>query len=190
MTESSKKLSPSTPSWWKKTEGEFFDIFESYQKIGSCSYAVVTDQTFPRKTGDFFPKSWFLYKNLDTMLPVLEIIELETINKKNKGYGRECLKALFKLSQQKGCHGRLQVFTTCGTGPFYEHCGFKGFEKEKDGFKYFDPTPENLKLLFSKNELETDFKFIPVITHKSEHKKESKKDPVLLKQMLEKANKR
>ena len=190
MTKTFPNSSRLIPSWWKKQEGELFDIFESYQKIGSCSYAIVTNQKFPRKTGEVFPKSWFSYKNSDDMLPILEIVGLETISKKNQGYGRGCLKALYELSCKKGCHGRLQVFAAFGSGSFYEHCGFKGIEKGKDGFKYFDPTPESLKLLFSKNESEANFKFIPVTTPKSENKKESRKDPLLLKQMLEKANKR
>ena len=32
------------PSWWQPQNGKLFDIYRSYQKIGSCALALVDDQ--------------------------------------------------------------------------------------------------------------------------------------------------
>ena len=177
MTKTSQQNNLSTPSFWQKKEGETFDIFESYQKIGRCSYTVVQDQKYEERTDKFFPDSWFHYKKSGDMRPILEIIDFKTI-KKNQGYGRLCLMALSKLSQKKGCEGRLQVIATADSGAFYEHCGFKGLEKGKDGYKYFDPSLENLQLLFSKDDPSTNLKFIPV------SKSGKEVSPALIKRVL------
>lgn len=149
-------------SWWRPKEGELFDVFRSYQKIGSCALALVEDQLSPRKEGQFFPDSWFMDKKSEQIRPVLEVTDLETFQQKKSVNGRLCLQALYELSYQKGCGGRIQVFADFGSASFYEHCGFKGGKVGENGLKYFDPTPQNLSLLFPMGEPQVKCQFIPV----------------------------
>ena len=172
-------------SWWRPKEGELFDVFSSFQKIGSCGLALVDSQLSPRKEEQFFPDSWFMDKKTEKMRHVLEVTVLEAFQQKKMGNGRLCLQALYDLSHQKGCGGRIQVFADLGSVPFYEHCGFKGGTAGKNGLKYFDPTPQNLSLLFPTGESQMKCQFIP-ISSRSSVKVLSQTNKVLFNNMLQK----
>ena len=175
------------PNWWKKQKGELLDIFQNFQKLGSCSCVIVENQISPKGEGQIFPDSWFIDKYSNIVLPTLEITGLEALNKKGTGQGRLCLQALYKLSRRKGCGGRLQVIASFGAGTFYEHCGFQGPQNGADGIKYFDPTPQSLALLFPNSVELENIKFIPSSIPLS--KKNNDYDP-LLKEMLQRAKRK
>ena len=65
------------------------------------------------------------------------------------------LQAVFELSKKLGTEGRIYLTSKKKEtslrepAPFYEHCGFKG-NTGTDGGKYFNPTPKNIQILFSK----------------------------------------
>ena len=181
-----QNLSSSIPSWWRPQDGQLFDVFSSYRKIGSCAIAFVYNQHSPRKEGQFFPNSWFPNKTSKEMLPILEITGLETFGQRKSGNGRLCLQALYELSKRRNCDGRMQVLSDFGSAPFYEHCGFLGGEKGKDGLKYFDPNPQNFSLLFPSGIEKSEFRFIPVSIKKSPKDELSRTDKVLFERMLQK----
>ena len=154
------------PSWWQYRDGELFDIFDTYKKIGSCTLTLVRDQQSPRNEHQFFPNSWFVDKTTDQMKPVLEVTGLETFQQRSTGNGRLCLQALYDLSQKKGCDGRIQALAAFGSAPFYEHCGFEGGKKGEDGLKYFNPTSQNVMRLFPAGFTQNHFCFIPITPRK------------------------
>ncbi len=174
------------PSWWQPREGELFDIFASYKKIGSCTLALVHDQNSPRKGQQFFPDSWFNNRISEQMKSILEVTGLETFQQRGAGNGRLCLQALYELSNQKGCDGRMQVFAAFGSAPFYEHCGFEGGQNGVDGLKYFNPTPQNLAHLFPAGFSKNNFCFIPVSPQKVAQKEPSQSQKTLVNQNLQK----
>lgn len=167
-------------------EAELFDIFKAYKKIGSCALVIVENQKSPRSGQQFFPDSWFWAKNSDRVFPILEVTGLETFQQKGVGNGRLSLQALYELSKNKGCGGRMLVYADFDSAGFYEHCGFKGGEKGKNGFKYFDPTSENLTLLFPNGFQSGGYMFIPVELQKTEKRKLSQTDKALFERMLQK----
>lgn len=170
------------PSGWQHREGELFDIFDFYRKIGSCTLTLVRDQQSPRYEQQFFPNSWFVDKTSDQMKPVLEVTSLEVFQQESTGNGRLCLQALYELSQKKGCGGRIQVLTTLGSVSFYEHCGFEGGQKGEEGLKYFNPTSQNLTRLFPAGFTQNNFCFIPVVPDRVSKKEFSLLDKALVKQ--------
>ena len=115
----------------------------------------------------------------------MEITGLETLQQKKVGNGRLCLQALYELSRQRGCGGRIQVFADLGAAPFYEHCGFRGGNVGERGLKYFDPTPQNLSLLFPSGEIQIRCQFIPV-AQTTPVKTLSQTDGSLFNRMLQK----
>ncbi len=174
------------PSWYQKKDGNLFDLYLAYKKIGSCSFVLVENQKTPRDQSQYFPDSWYDRKNSENMKPVMEITGL--IVPKNKGYGRLCLQALYELSCRRNSCGRIQVLADFGSAPFYEHCGFSGGKTGQDGLKYFNPTAKNLKLLYPKGIQNEKFKFVPVRVQKSPQQPCSSQDKVLFDRMLQKAN--
>ena len=186
MTTERKNFPINIPIGWQPQDGQLFDVFNSYRKIGSCAVAFVYDQRSPRKGKQFFPNSWFVNKISQEMLPILEITGLETFGQQKSGNGRLCLQALCELSKHRHCGGRIQVLSDFNSAPFYEHCGFSGGEVGKDGLKYFDPTPQNITLLFPHGIGKSEFRFIPVSIQRSPKKELSQSDKILFERMLQK----
>lgn len=185
MNKSFKNI-PETSLGWQPREGELFDVFKSYQKIGSCALTLVENQEFPRTGACILPNSWFQDRNSNWVVPVLEITGLETFQQRCSGNGRLCLQALYDLSCRRGCGGRMQVFADFDSAEFYEHCGFKGQNAGQNGFKYFDPTSENLHRLFPEGFQQNEFRFIPVPLPCIAKNTYSHTDKVLFDRMLQK----
>lgn len=179
-------ISSNISSWWQPQDGELFDIFCAYKKVGSCSLALVDNQRSPRKEQQFFPDSWFVNTRSDQMLSILEVTGLETIQQKNSGNGRLCLQALYELSKRRACGGRIQLFSDFNSAAFYEHCGFSGGVKGESGLKFFDPTDKNLTLLFPNGMEQANCRFIPVSLPQRVSKKLSQTDKALFERMLQK----
>ena len=161
-----------------------FEIYKNFKKIGTCSCKFFDISTLTEDPLTILPISWFSQKRSRTILPVLEISGLETLNDRNNGNGRLCLQGLFNLSQSKNCGGRMVVRSKFGSAPFYEHCGFVGQNAGQDGIKYFNPIKGNVKLLFKDSAQTNDFKFIPFETPRSRISKNSVSDKELFHRML------
>lgn len=163
---------------------QLFTIFQAYKKIGTCAYQIITDQRIGEENESPFPTSWCSNKIAKTIRPFLKITDLETMENKQAGNGRLCLQALFEVSKKYGCQGRMLVEADFGSGAFYEHCGFKAQKEESDCIKYFDPTKENLDLLYRGSAQSGDFKLIPLSVPKLEEEKYSTLDKELFNRML------
>ena len=174
------------PSWWQPQNGKLFDIYRSYQKIGSCALALVDDQKCPLNERQFFPDSWYLNKMSGRMKSILEITDLEAFSQREQGNCRLCLQALYELSQHRGCGGRMQMFSDFGSASFYESCGFSGGSVGVDGLKYFDPTSQNLVLLFSTSPQQEGYHFIPILDSETYQNTLSRTNKVLFDRMLQK----
>lgn len=181
-----KNISSNVSSWWQPQDGELFDLFYAYKKVGSCALSLVDNQRSPRDEQQYFPDSWFVYKKSEQMLPVLEVTGLVSFPQKNLGNGRLCLQALYELSKRRACGGRIQLFSDFDSAPFYEHCGFSGGVKGASGLKFFDPTDRNLALLYPKGFQQLNFRFIPVLLPRRVSKKLSQTDKTLFERMLQK----
>ena len=173
--------------WRAPVFSDTFDMFKSYKKIGSCSVARIEKQNPPNEDKTIFPKTWFYSGRSNEMRMILEITGLESFHQRGCGNGRACLQALYEFSRRVGCGGRMQVVADFNSGAFYEHCGFKGMDAAQDGFKYFDPTAQNLKLLFPKGMPNMDYRFIPVETLVYRKKQLSETDKILFNRMLQKS---
>lgn len=165
-TEKTKNFLADIPYWWKPKKGSIFEIYKDFRKIATCACALVDDQQSPRGDEQYFPNTWYQYKESERMNPVMEITGLKAVSLKGKLYGRLVLQALYTKSVLYGCAGRMQVFTSFGSASFYEDCGFKGKNTGKDELKYFDPTKQSLGKLFSKEYNLECVKFIPVSIQK------------------------
>ncbi len=154
-----------------------FKFYFQNKKVGECSIRFCQNAYGLRDDKQFFPDNWF-YSDKEIcafggkqalLKPFLEITKFNFSKFQGQGFGRMGLQLMSQLSKKLGAEGRIYLTSqkekTSLREPatFYEHCGFKGNEG-KDGGKYFDPTPENIHILFSKP-IHADFKIkeIPVI---------------------------
>ncbi len=127
-----------------------FDMVDGDKTVGQMSVSVHKQKTSSRGESQIYPDSWFI-GDTEQLKPVLEIDGFGTIENHGKGYGRAGLQRAYEMSLEKGCDGRVEVHATWGAGSFYEHCGFVGKNGEKNGqpgIKYFEPTEENVAVLY------------------------------------------
>ena len=89
---------------------------------------------------------------LGSLKPFINISRYDFTGYQKQGFGRLGLQHCFRLSHQLGGQGRICLCATNNAGGFYEKCGFYGTQKGKDGYKFFNPLPYNLKLLFSQKD--------------------------------------
>ena len=160
-------------------------IFHAYRKIGTCSCAIADNQRADQSVSPIFPASWFSKRSPHKMLPFLQIDRLEPLEQRKAGSSRLCLQALFELSQKHGCMGRMVVNTNTGTDVFCEKCGFKRVNNNQENTQYFDPSDENLSLLYGGLEQKGDFKFIPFSVSKTVQEKNSIANRKLFKSIQE-----
>ncbi len=122
------------------------------KQIGKCGTEIQTHINGWRGVKQFYPDNWFEDDCGEKLKPVLDVNLYSTKGNQHQGFGRAGLQALYAFSVQNGCGGRMHLTATDGAGGFYEHCGFIGLSPKSDGLKYFDPTPENIQLLFAKKQ--------------------------------------
>ena len=123
-------------------ESGSYDMFDGDAQIGEADIAVL--DTFESSNYPGCPSEW----NGKTVLEIEGFgVFGDGEDLHGKGYGRLGLQKCYELAQ-KLSEGRMVVHATWGAGPFYEHCGFKGMNKGKEGIKYFEPNLETLQLLF------------------------------------------
>ena len=128
------------------------------KKVGEASVGIRINAYAPREKMQFYPDSWFcappqksdILGSISPMKPFLEITRYDFFENVGKGYGRWGLQKLYQLSCQLGAEGRISLDAQNHSAGFYEHFGFVGIISGEDGRKYFDPTEENVKALFSK----------------------------------------
>ena len=139
-----------------------FEFFFQNQNVGKASMRLCKNTYGLFDNKRFFPNTWFyedeqvyeFYGRQAPLKPFLEITNFDFSNFQGKGFGRMGLQLMYQLSQKSGAEGR--IFLTAQKketslrepAPFYEHCGFKGYEGIEG--KYFEPSPETLQQLFSK----------------------------------------
>ena len=140
-----------------------FEFYFQNKKVGLCSIRLCHNAYGICGEKQFFPENWFceekqpfdFFGQSNRLKPFLEIANFDFSNFQGQGFGRMGLQKMYQLSKILGAEGRIsldaQKKATSKKDPtfFYEHCGFKGNEGES-GRKYFDPSPENVGLLFSK----------------------------------------
>lgn len=136
---------------------EEYLFLDNERVVGCCATEVQSHLKACRGEAQFYPDSWFI-GDTEYLKPVLEIPAFSFENYRKQGYGRAGLQQLFHLSQAKGCEGRIHLLANKEGPAFYEHCGFIGLEAGKNGYKYFDPTPENIAKLFSKQNMSVKMK--------------------------------
>ncbi len=147
--------------WWNQKQGnidphdldyqtsEKYEFISHHCVVGECSTVVQSHIHALRGKHQFYPDSWFIGDS-ECLKPVLEITRYSFEHYKHQGFGRAGLQRLFELSKQKGCAGRIHLHADKEGPAFYEHCGFVGLSAGQNGRKYFDPTPDNIAKLFSK----------------------------------------
>ena len=127
-----------------------FDMVDGDKIVGTMNISVHKQKTSSRGENQIYPDSWFI-DDSEKLKPVLEIDGYGTLDNQGHGYGRAGLQRAYEMSLDKGCGGRVEVHATWGAGSFYEHCGFVGQNGEKNGqpgIKYFEPTEENVAVLY------------------------------------------
>ena len=141
-----------------------FEFYFQNQKIGKCSVSLFKNAWGLCEEQQFFPDSWFdqsqkeqtAYGVRAPLKPFLEITNFDFSNFQGQGFGRMGLQKMYQLSQELGAEGRMSLIaqkkktSLRSPAPFYEFCGFKGIISGQEERKYFNPTPNNLKTLFSK----------------------------------------
>lgn len=133
-----------------------FDMVDGDKTVGQMNVSVHKQKTSSRGESQIYPDSWFI-GDTEQLKPVLEIDGFGTIENQGHGYGRAGLQRAYEMSLEKGCDGRVEVHATWGAGKFYEHCGFVGKNGEKNGqpgIKYFEPTEENVAVLYKSGKRE------------------------------------
>ena len=141
-----------------------FEFYFQDQKVGKCSVSLFRDGWGMCDEQQFFPDSWFDKSQKKQMAcgvkaplkPFLEITNFDFSDFQGRGFGRMGLQKMYQLSQELGAEGRMSLLaqkkktSLRSPAPFYEFCGFKGIIAGQEGRKYFNPTPRNVKNLFSK----------------------------------------
>lgn len=123
-------------------ESGSYDMFDGDAKIGEADIAIL--DAFDPSGYPGCPSEW----NGKTVLEIEGFgVFGDGEDLHGRGYGRLGLQKCYELAQ-KLSEGRMVVHATWGAGSFYEHCGFKGMNKGREGIKYFEPNPETLQLLF------------------------------------------
>ena len=124
-----------------------FDMMDGDVKVGMMQISVHKQKKASRGKNQIYPDSWFIGYS-EQLKPVLEIDGFGTIGYHGRGYGKAGLQRAYEMSIEHGCGGRIEVHATWGAGSFYEHCGFVGKNKGEPGIKYFEPTKENIAMLY------------------------------------------
>ena len=146
------------------TDDRDFEFYFQNKKVGKSSISLFTKAWGMCGRQQFFPDSWFNksreelrpYGVRAPLKPFLEITNFDFSDFQGRGFGRMGLQKMYQLSLKLGAEGRISLVaqkkktSLRSPAPFYEFCGFKGTTVGKEERKYFDPTPENLKILFSR----------------------------------------